>query len=121
MAQYSLFQTQDCQQLKQVITYHENGNMQYSWFEDSNGIKKGEAFLYYKYHKDKVACKWIYKDNVPDGLCLGYNEDGIISSNFFFKDGKLDGECFYLDNNGVKRTEIYENGKLRFINGEEVK
>lgn len=76
-------------------------------------IKEGE-FIYYT-KNGRISSKASYKDGQLDGQKNYYNQDGSLSSTESFVKGINHGDFIvYYESGVIQRKETYENGVLKF-------
>jgi hypothetical protein len=77
-------------------------------------IDKIDNGLYKSYHEDgQVSKQCFYQDGKLEGQYLEYFENGQISEQCFYQDGKLEGEHIRYYQNGQLQVKCsYKNGEL---------
>ena len=106
--------------------YSRNYRRSYSKICKVNGKLHGK---YSKYVNDKIHFECSYKNGKKDGYSKNYFDNGQVSLQSYWEKGKQEGEAITflkdgtvvrkseLNNNElIKSTEFYLNGKIRMIN-----
>ena len=80
--------------------------------EEEEPIPDGKHVEYYK--SGQVEVEKNYIDNKKDGKWIWYFENGQIEQEGNYMDDKRNGKWVFYDETGkIKRSEYYENGKIK--------
>ena len=98
------------------VEYHANGNIYKKGFVNAN--KQFVDTLTIFFPSEKISMTAVYDNGVPNGLCIQYNEDGSISREGLYVQGKKD-ELWVYNNYATSKEGLpyrfsvnYKNGQL---------
>lgn len=72
-----------------------------------DGHKDGELIKYFT--AENIYCRCHYTDDILNGACIKYRENGIVASKKIYTNGKLESDKLYYTNGKLMAEYIYNN------------